>query len=134
MTKIILTLLLLLLTTNLNALSVKRVTRVYDGDTITVDLSCRTKIFCKNIGIRIRGIDTPEIRDKRPHIKKKAYKARDYVRNRIKSAKHMELRNLSRGKYFRVIAEVWLDGYNLGEEMIDKGLAKAYLGGKKEQW
>jgi len=31
-------------------------------------------------------------------------------------------------------AEVWLDGYNLGDEMIDKGLTKAYLGGKKAQW
>ena len=39
----------------------------YDGDTITFDLGylCSHDIFCKNISIRVDGVDTPEIKTRR---------------------------------------------------------------------
>jgi micrococcal nuclease len=45
--------------------TVSRLINVYDGDTIRVDIAnCDQPILCKNISIRIFGIDTPEIRGK----------------------------------------------------------------------
>lgn len=41
---------------------------------------------------------------------------------------------MKRGKYFRIVAEVRVDGQNLGQLLIEKGLAKPYDGGKKQKW
>ena len=38
----------------------------YDGDTITVDIPNVHSFFGNNISVRVRGIDTPEVRGKSP--------------------------------------------------------------------
>ena len=43
-------------------------------------------------------------------------------------AKTIELKNPQRDKYFRVLAEVWIDGESLGEKLKSDGLAKDYDG------
>jgi len=45
--------------------------------------------------------------------------------------KVIELRNLQRGKYFRIVADVYADGVNVGDELIKESLAVIYDGGKK---
>jgi endonuclease YncB( thermonuclease family) len=46
-----------------------------------------------------------------------------------------ELKNLQRDKYFRVLAEVWIDGESLGEKLKSEGLAKDYNGeGARPEW
>ena len=47
-------------------------------------------------------------------------------------ANEIELRKIARGKYFRVVAEIWADGRNVNELMIEKDYAIAYDGGTKE--
>lgn len=113
---------------------VMRVIKVYDGDTITVDISGYPDIVGKKIGIRVNGIDTPEIRDPNPKIKRLAYIVRDYIRLKIKDAKRIELRNLDRGKYFRIVADVYVDGKDLKADLVKKGYAKPYDGGTKVLW
>ncbi len=113
---------------------VTRINSVYDGDTFKCDVDNWPSILGDNIGIRINGIDTPEMKDKRPHIKIHAVKARDYVRKRLQAASVVELRNIQRGKYFRVVADVFVDGVSLGVELISLGLAYEYHGGKKRDW
>ena len=39
--------------------------------------------------------------------------------------------NMMRGKYFRIVADVYADGENLAEALIDTGIAVRYDGGKK---
>ncbi len=53
---------------------------------------------------------------------------------RLRSAKIDELRNMKRGKYFRILADVYVDGENHGKELITKGLAKSYNSEKKPKW
>ncbi len=115
-------------------LTVSKVNSVYDGDTFRADIKGVPPILGENIAIRLYGIDTPEMRDKRPHIKKKAIEARDYVRTRLFKAKKIELRNIRRGKYFRIVATVVVDGKDIGKELIAMGLAQPYGGGKKSIW
>lgn len=116
------------------AVVVKSVNSVYDGDTFRCDVEGWPPILGDNIGIRFNGIDTPEMKDKRPHVKALAIKARDHVRQRLREATVIELRNIKRGKYFRVVADVYVDGMDLGQELISLGLAYEYHGGKKQDW
>lgn len=116
------------------SVTVTHVNSVYDGDTFRCDVDDWSPILGDNIGIRINGIDTPEMRDKRPYVKTHAIKARDHVRKRLRDASVIELRNIQRGKYFRVVADVYVDGENLADEMIELGYAHPYDGGKKQSW
>lgn len=113
---------------------VSKVISVYDGDTFRANIATLPPIVGQNIGIRLFGIDTPELRDKDPLVKELAYQARDYARQRLFNAQVIELVNLLRGKYFRIVAQVWVDGADLGQELIDRGLAVAYDGGTKPNW
>ena len=113
---------------------VDEIIRVYDGDTFYCNVYQWPKILGDNIGIRINGIDTPEMRGSSPRIKKLAEKAKAIVQNRLFEARVIVLKNIKRGKYFRVVADVEVDGKDLAQILIDAGLAKRYDGGTKDQW
>ena len=120
---------LLILSTNVYAqkkcISRVKYIRTYDGDTFFVDIKNAPKIFGKNIGVRIRGINAPEIRGNTD--KKAAIKARDFVHYEILTSKKLKICNCSRGKYFRIICDVRTSKYkDLGKEMIKRKLAEVY--------
>jgi endonuclease YncB( thermonuclease family) len=46
----------------------------------------------------------------------------------------IKLTNLQRGKYFRVVANVVVDGVSLERELLDNKLAYRYDGGTKLSW
>ncbi|VVH59034.1 hypothetical protein BSPCLSOX_1826 [uncultured Gammaproteobacteria bacterium] len=114
--------------------SVTKVLKVYDGDTIRVNLANCSPMLCNNIGIRIYGIDTPEIQGKCPNEKRLAKVARDHLRAVLKSAKIITLKHTLRGKYFRIVGRVFADGIDVADVLIDKQLAFRYFGGKKQSW
>ena len=114
--------------------TVSKVISVYDGDTFRVNIDSLPPIVGKNIPIRVNGVDTPEIRGKCQYEKDLALKARDFVRGRLANATDIKLTNLQRGKYFRVVANVVVDGVSLERELLDNGLAYEYSGGKKLSW
>ena len=105
--------------------------RNYDGDTITFNLPNLHPIIGKKIAIRVNGIDTPEIRGKCDKEKYNAEQAKGMVEEFLKDAEHIDLKNMGRGKYFRIVADVYADGENLAEALIDAGMAVRYNGGKK---
>jgi len=112
-----------------------KVTKVYDGDTIFAHVKGHSPIDKKPVGIRIRGIDTPEMRDKRPAIRKKAQKAKELVEAQIKKAGKVHLYNISmKDKYGRMLATVFCGRIDLAKMLKEKKLAKAYDGGKKSKW
>ena len=114
--------------------TVSKVISVYDGDTFRVNIASLPPIVGKNIPIRVNGVDTPEIRGKCQYEKNLALKARDFVRGKLANAKEIKLTNLQRGKYFRVVANVLVDGVSLERELLDNKLAYKYTGGKKLSW
>lgn len=113
---------------------ISQIVRVYDGDTIYVDIDNWPPIVGKNIGIRFNGIDTPEIRGSSPEEKKHAILVRDFLKAEIESAAKVEIRNIKRGKYFRIIADVYLDGESVSALLLKKGYAKPYDGGTRAVW
>ena len=114
--------------------TVSKVISVYDGDTFRVNIASLPPIVGKNIAIRVNGVDTPEIRGKCQYEKNLALEARDFVRGKLANAKEIKLTNLQRGKYFRVVANVLVDGVSLEQELLDNKLAYRYDGGKKAGW
>jgi len=116
------------------SVTVSKVINIYDGDTFRVNIDSLPPIVGKNIAIRVNGIDTPEIRGKCQYEKDLALKARDFVRGRLSNAKEIKLTNLQRGKYFRVVANVLVDGVSLERELLDNKLAYRYDGAKKLSW
>jgi endonuclease YncB( thermonuclease family) len=113
---------------------VAEVRTVYDGDTFFADIKDWPAIAGQRIGVRIYGIDTPELRGKCPQEVTLARKAKQRVVEILRSAKVVELRNMRRDKYFRIVAEVYADGVNVGERLINSGLAVTYFGKTKVSW
>lgn len=108
--------------------------RNYDGDTITVTIPSWPKLVGCEIGVRIAGIDTPELRGSSGEIKKKALKAKKMVTDLCIKADSLFLRNIKRGKYFRIVADVYADGTNISDALLDAKLAQPYDGGTKPAW
>lgn len=107
---------------------------VYDGDTFFVTIDGWPEILGKRIGIRINGIDTPEIRGKCDKEKIMALHVKRFVTRKLTKAKVITLKDMKRGKYFRIVADVDLDGESLGERLINYKLAVEYDGRKKPNW
>lgn len=105
--------------------------RNYDGDTITFKIPDVHPLLGENISVRVNGVDTAEIRTKDKCEKEKGRNARKLVESLLKKAKRIDLKNIQRGKYFRVIADVIVDGKSVGDVLIKNNLARRYDGGKK---
>ena len=113
----------------------KQVVEVYDGDTFKIDLQGVHPLFGDKLPIRVKGIDTPELRGTTEEIKALAEQARELTEKTLKGAEKIELRNPERGKYFRIVAEVWVDGKALATMLKEKGLAQDYDGeGERPKW
>lgn len=109
------------------------VVSVYDGDTFRVDFKCSEAIVCTDMPIRVRGVDTPEIKGRCPSEREKAIAARDFTRSMLEGGT-VTLSDLERGKYFRIVADVEVGGHNLARELIDAGHGRTYDGGKRAGW
>ena len=105
--------------------------RNYDGDTITFNLPGLHPIISEKISIRVNGIDTPEIKGKCEKEKYDAKQAQQMVADILKDADQIVLRNMERGKYFRIAADVIVDGESLGDILVETGMAIRYDGGRK---
>lgn len=105
----------------------------YDGDTIRVDLDCDEEIFCKNVPVRVKGIDTPEMKGKCQEEKDDAVVAK-ILTEKFLSTGDIVLWNCQRGKYFRLVCDIMVDGEDLGTMLLEKGLAIEYGGGTKKEW
>ncbi len=105
--------------------------RNYDGDTITFNLPGLHPIIGEKISIRVNGIDTPEIKGKCEKETYDAKQAQQMVADILEDAEQIDLKNMERGKYFRIAADVYVDGENLGDMLVEAGMAIRYDGGKK---
>lgn len=117
------------------SVTISEVTSIYDGDTFRANIPDYPPIIGQHMGVRINGVDTPEMRGKCEHEMVLARKAKQYTVTKLRNAKRIELRNMQRGKYFRIVADVYADGQSVGEGLVREGLAVVYDGGKKvEDW
>ena len=105
----------------------------YDADTITFDIPNVHPLIGKKISVRVRHVDTPEIRGKLPCEKDSARNAKRLVENLLRRAKRIDLKNVDKDKYFRILADVSIDGADLKDYLLKNNLAYRYEGGTKEK-
>ena len=113
----------------------------YDGDTIKVNIPQVHSLFGKAISVRVKGIDTAEIRTESLCERGMAVLARNIVHKELFGAQNISLEEIGRDKYFRVLAKVKYDKdipgefftetRDLGSYLIEKGLAVPYDGSQK---
>ena len=98
------------------------VTRVYDGDTITVNIDLGMSVELKGVKLRLARINTPEVRgDERSQ----GIDSRDWLRAIVLN-KFVTVKTIKdgMGKYGRYIAEVIINGINVNDELVKRGLAE----------
>lgn len=100
------------------------VSKVYDGDTITTDIDLGLNLWARKVKLRLYGIDTPEVRGPE---REDGLVARDWLREQILD-KEVVIKTYKdkKGKYGRLLAEVWIDDRNINQELIERGLAEPY--------
>lgn len=118
------------------SVTVDEVTSVLDGDTFRATISDWPPIIGERIPVRIAGINAPERRSRcdteaeKERERELAADARIYLVERLRGAETIELRQIERGSFFRIIAEVWADGEDIGAEMLAEGHALPYQDGQ----
>lgn len=102
-----------------------KVTGVYDGDSITCRISLGFYADLRNQKIRLKGINTPELRGEE---REAGLIARDMLRSMILNKEViLETYKDETEKYGRWLAVVYANGININQFMIDNGLAQPYL-------
>lgn len=111
------------------------VIKVYDGDTITIaaKLPFMDSSPLYRFAIRLRGIDSAEIKSKNVDEKQMAIHARDRLAERILH-QTVILKNVATEKYGRILADVFLGELCINDWLIEQHLAVTYDGGTKQVW
>jgi len=113
---------------------VSEVTSIYDADTFRVNIEGYPAIVGERVPIRVLGVDAPEIRGKCQKEKELAREAKQFTVAALRGGNVIELQNIQRGKYFRLLADVYIDGKSLAKGLISSGHARPYDGSKRLSW
>ena len=108
------------------------ITRVVDGDTVDAEIDCGFDIIYKS-RIRLYGIDTPESRTRNLDEKARGKLASQFIKDKIAEAKLVKVKTKldKKGKFGRVLGSIIADDLDLNQTMIEKHLAVAYFGQRK---
>ena len=87
----------------------------YDGDTCTTIDGEKIRLAC---------IDTPEIKGKKADPIP-AKEARDFLNNLL-SNKKVSIRRVTKDRYDRTVGELFINGINVQELIVQKGYGKIY--------
>lgn len=101
------------------------VRRVYDGDTVTVDIDLGFDVVLRNQKIRLVRINAPEVRGvQRPE----GLKSRDALRAKIGNRWiRIKTEKDKKGKWGRWLGEIWLDEECVNDWLLKEGYAEVYV-------
>ena len=87
----------------------------YDGDTCTAIDGEKIRLAC---------IDTPELKGKNSDPEKA--KEAKYFLNKLVADKEISIKRITKDRYGRTVAELFKDGVNIQELIVNKGYGKIY--------
>jgi endonuclease YncB( thermonuclease family) len=105
----------------------------YDGDTVTVTVPDVHPLLGQKISVRLYGIDTPEMYSADVCERDAALRAQKLVRELLMQSSRIDLENVRRDKYFRILADIKVDSGSVSRNLLDRGLAYPYFGGTKQR-
>ena len=108
----------------------------HDGDTFNVNIRGLPPVFGSKIPIRVRHIDTAELNGRGYCERAMAELAKDRGSLLLSRAKRIDLKNVSRGSFFRLLADVIIttdknSTLSLSDHLLKIGYAVPYTGGSK---
>ena len=111
------------------------IVKVIDGDTVDVNIDLGFGVWIHKERVRLYGIDTPESRTSDKEEKVYGLMAKDFLIEWI-SAGNVTLKTKTydaKGKFGRILGELWVFDTNLNQKMIDEHHAVAYHGQSKQE-
>jgi endonuclease YncB( thermonuclease family) len=105
----------------------------HDGDTVTVSIPDVHPLLGRRISVRLFGIDTPEMYSTDQCERDAALRAQRLVRDVLLRAVRVDLENVQRDKYFRILADIRADGASVSGILLESRLAYPYFGGTKQR-
>ena len=100
--------------------------RVIDGDTLEARVDLGFYVWVERT-LRLRGVNTPEIRTKDLREKRKGQEAKKRVEELMEENDgKFKLVSHAVGKYGRVVSDIILPQGDLGDMLIMEGLGEAY--------
>jgi micrococcal nuclease len=109
------------------------VKRVVDGDTVDVDIDLGFGVWLRKQRIRLYGIDTPESRTRDLEEKKYGIAAKDYLIKWLSGGGvTIKTHKDAKGKFGRILGELWCFDVNVNEKMIEEHHAVRYHGQSKD--
>ena len=109
-----------------------KITKVVDGDTVDVDIDLGFGMTYKKQRVRLMGIDTPESRT-RDLVEKLFGKASKKHLKDLLCDGQVSLVSHDKGKFGRILGELYVNGESINQKMIDDHHAVDYGGGNKEE-
>lgn len=100
------------------------VRRVFDGDTVTVNIDLGFGVVMQDQSVRLLRINAPEVRGE---SREAGIRSRDALRERIAN-RWVVLRTEKdkREKYGRWLGEIWVEGVCINDWMLSEGHAKEF--------
>ena len=106
-----------------------KVVKVVDGDTVDVDIDLGFGVWLRKQRVRLVGIDTPESRTKDLQEKKYGLAAKEFLTKWVTSGGvTLKTFKVKRGKFGRILGELWCFNTNVNEKMIEEHHAVRYTG------
>jgi micrococcal nuclease len=112
-----------------------KIIRVIDGDTIDVDLDLGFDVWLRKQRVRLYGIDTPESRTSDAEEKKYGTLSKEKLKDFCKADSWVTIETHvgdEKGKFGRILANIWLEETNINQWLIDNKYAVAYFGQSKD--
>lgn len=114
--------------------AIKEITKVVDGDTVDMIIDLGFSLTKKE-RVRLAGIDAPESRTRDLEEKQMGLEAKAFLTRRLADGEGsgLKVKTEKDGKYGRMLGWIYIGQTNLNEEMVYRGYAWDYDGGKKEK-
>ncbi len=100
------------------------VKKVYDGDTVTVDIDLGFDVILKAQKIRLTKINAPEVRGQE---RSEGLISRDALREKVLDRWiTIKTKKDKKGKYGRWLGELWIDDTCVNDWLLTEGYAEVY--------
>ena len=107
--------------------TISEVIEVSNGDRFIVNIAEPHELAGTNIKIGLKDIDAPDAIKSCPKQMEFGIEVRDYVAQKLENASSIKLTNY-RKTNTKIIAQVIVDGIDLGDELVSKGYASREFG------
>jgi micrococcal nuclease len=112
-----------------------KIRRVIDGDTVDIDIDLGFGVWRKEERVRLFGVDTPESRTRDKQEKVYGKNAKRFVEAFLgkNEVRLMTEKYDSKGKFGRILGDLYVDDVSLCESLIESSNAVPYFGQSKEE-